>query len=101
MKLDNPLNQFRLIALMEGVSFLLFAITMPLKYGFGITEPNFFVGLIHGLLFMLYIVLGLRSAFYYEWKFGFSLGVFVASLVPFGTFYLDAKYLKKMFAATE
>ena len=94
MKLDNPLNQFRLVAFMEGVSFLLFAITMPLKYGFGITGPNFVVGLIHGLLFMLYIVLGLRSAFFYEWKFGFSILVFLASLLPSGTFYLDARYLK-------
>jgi len=83
-----------LVALMEGVSFLLFAITMPLKYGYGITEPNFVVGLIHGLLFMLYIALGLRCAFFYDWKFSFSLGVFVASLLPFGTFYLDARYLK-------
>jgi integral membrane protein len=88
------LKTFRLIALAEGVSYLLFGITMPLKYIYGITEPNFFVGLAHGLLFMLYCGIGLRSAFYFEWKFGFSVWVFLASLIPFGTFYLDAKYLK-------
>jgi len=94
MKLDSPLNQFRLIALMEGVSFLLFAITMPLKYGFGIPEPNFFVGLAHGLLFMLYIAFGLRCWVYYAWKFGTAFLVFLASLLPFGTFILDQKFLK-------
>lgn len=88
------LKTFRLIAIAEGISYLLFAITMPLKYVYGIMEPNFFVGLIHGLLFMLYCAFGLRCAFYYRWKFGFSFLVFLASLIPFGTFYLDARYLK-------
>lgn len=93
--LTTQLGRFRLIAILEGISYLLFAVTMPLKYLYQITEPNFFVGLAHGILFMLYIALGLRNAFYYEWSFKFSVLVFLASLIPFGTFYLDAKYLSK------
>ena len=96
MNTKTTLGRFRIVALLEGISYLLFAITMPLKYVYEITEPNFFVGLIHGLLFMVYCYLGLYNAILHKWKFGFSTMVFVASLLPFGTFYMEAKYFKNM-----
>lgn len=92
------LKAFRIIALIEGVSYLLFGITMPLKYGYDILAPNQYVGMAHGGLFLAYCVLGLSCAIHYKWSFGFSVMAFVASLVPFGTFYLEAKYLKHMMA---
>lgn len=88
------LRTFRYIAIIEGISYLLFAFTMPLKYIYEIIEPNFYVGMAHGMLFLLYCGLGLASAIHYKWKFGFSVMVFLASLVPFATFYLEARYLK-------
>ncbi|MDG2153571.1 MAG: DUF3817 domain-containing protein [Crocinitomicaceae bacterium] len=94
----NSLNikQFRWIALIEGVSYICFAITMPLKYVFEIPEPNYVVGMIHGLVFILYclwlLVLTLRDS--WNWSKGFLF--FIASFIPFGTFYIDSKYLKKM-----
>lgn len=67
---------------------------MPLKYLYNIPEPNFYIGMAHGLLFLLYCAAGLSSAIQYQWKISFSVMVFLASLIPFGTFYLEAKYLK-------
>ena len=90
------LKVFGVIAILEGISYLLFGITMPLKYAYGIVEPNMVVGMAHGVLFTVYCLVGLACAIHYKWKFGFSVMVFLASLVPFGTFYLEAKYLKKM-----
>jgi integral membrane protein len=90
------LKVFGLIAILEGISYLLFGITMPLKYKYEILEPNKYVGMTHGILFSVYCLVGLACAIHYKWKFGFSVMVFLASLVPFGTFYLEAKYLKKM-----
>ncbi len=90
------LRQFRTIAILEGISYLLFAITMPLKYMLDITQPNYIVGMVHGLLFVLYLFMGLRCWIEYKWKFSFVLLAFAASLIPFGTFYLEAKYLKTM-----
>ena len=88
------IKAFRYIAILEGISYLLFSITMPLKYMYDILEPNKYVGMGHGVLFMLYCFVGLACAIHYKWKFGFSVMVFLASLVPFGTFYLEAKHLK-------
>ena len=89
------LRVFRYIAILEGISYLLFGVTMPLKYVYEIVEPNYYIGMAHGMLFLLYCALGLSSAVQYKWKFGFSVMVFLASLLPFGTFYLEAKYLKE------
>lgn len=96
MNTKTPLGRFRIVALLEGISYLLFAFTMPLKYMYGILEPNFYVGMMHGVLFMAYCYLGLYSAIYYKWKFGFSFLVFMASLIPFGTFILEIRYLNKI-----
>jgi integral membrane protein len=88
------LKVFGVIAILEGISYLLFGITMPLKYKYDILEPNMVVGMAHGILFTIYCFVGLACAIHYKWKLGFSVMVFLASLVPFGTFYLEAKYLK-------
>ena len=89
------LSIFRYIAILEGISFLLFGVTVPLKYAYETPEPNYYVGMAHGVLFLLYCAFGLSSAIHYKWTFGFSVIAFLASLVPFGTFYLDVKHLKQ------
>ena len=51
---------FRQIAFWEGISFiLLLAIAMPLKYYFETPVVVKVLGMIHGLLFVAYIVLAL------------------------------------------
>ena len=89
------IRQFRILALVEGVSYLCFAFTMPLKYVLEIGMPNYIVGMLHGVVFLLYclwlLVLTLRKS----WSWPRGILFFIASLVPFGTFYIDARYLKK------
>lgn len=94
MNLKTTLGQFRLIAILEGISYLLFAVTMPMKYVLEIPEPNYIVGMAHGVLFITYIALCSFIIFKYKWSFKTSLLAMVASLIPFGTFYADAKIFK-------
>ncbi len=89
--LKNSLSRFRLVAFLEGCSFLLFAITMPLKYMMGMPRPNYFIGMAHGLLFMLYIVLLLQVSTEYKWPVKKILLAFIAALIPFGTFIANKK----------
>lgn len=96
MTSTKPLKQFSTIAVLEGVSYLLFAITMPLKYKWDMLAPNYYVGMLHGLLFVLFLLLGLRCWIVYKWKFSFVLLCFATSLIPFGTFWLEKKRLKPM-----
>ena len=85
----------RIIAWSEGISYLLFGISMPLKYGFDIPEPNYVIGMAHGILFILYNLLVLGFATKNNWKLQEIILLCFLSLVPFGTFYGDYKYFKK------
>ncbi|MEP4535005.1 MAG: DUF3817 domain-containing protein [Cyclobacteriaceae bacterium] len=94
MNLKTPIGRLRLLAILEGISYLLFFVTMPLKYGLDILLPNYIVGMAHGVLFMLYIILALQNSFIHRWGLGSSFIVLAASLIPFGTFYADSRILK-------
>lgn len=96
MNFKSTLNQLRLFATLEGISYLLFGLTMPLKYLYDIKGPNYFVGMAHGVLFIAYCLwsvivakeekLGLKNTFI----------LLIASLLPFATFIVDAKLLKPL-----
>jgi len=79
----------------EGISFiLLLFIAMPVKYLAGNPTLVWYMGWVHGLLFMLYILALIAVKINLEWKFKKTAIVFLASLIPFGTFILD-KSLRK------
>jgi integral membrane protein len=88
------LKLLKVIGIIEGVSLLLlFGVAMPIKYGLGEPIAVEVVGMLHGVLFIAYIILVLIVGTMYRWrllKIGLAM---LASVVPFGTFYAD----KKMF----
>ncbi|AXG72081.1 hypothetical protein KORDIASMS9_04343 [Kordia sp. SMS9] len=93
-KETKTLQWFRWIAILEGISFIAFFITMPLKYFMEMPTPNKFVGMAHGILFIVYVVYAYLLTEEQHWT-KKSFGVlFVASLLPFATFYVERKYLK-------
>lgn len=93
--LNTPLGRLRLIASMEGISFLLLLfIAMPLKYIAKVPEPNMFIGTAHGILFVLYVLFLIQVVIENGWNWKQAAFGFVASVVPFGTFYADAKLFK-------
>lgn len=84
---------FKIIAFLEGVSLLLLLfVAMPLKYMFEQPEMVRIVGMAHGLLFVAYIVLAGMLKMEQDWPWKKFLIVCVASVVPFGTFYIERKY---------
>lgn len=88
------LNLFRIIALLEGLSYiLLLFIATPIKY---IKDDPTYVkllGMPHGLLFIAYIVLAIIISKKMNWNNNVLGQVLLASIIPFGTFYIDRKYL--------
>lgn len=87
-------QEFRILAIIEGLSYLSFGITMPLKYYYELGQPNYVVGMIHGIVFMLYCLYLLVLTLKKKWSWPKGILFFTASLIPFGTFYIDSKYLK-------
>ncbi|GAA3581140.1 DUF3817 domain-containing protein [Snuella lapsa] len=86
---------FRVVAFLEGLSYiLLLFIATPIKYL--LDEPQYvkLLGMPHGLLFMGYIVLAILLKKDFEWNTSQFGSVLLAAVIPFGTFYIDRKYLK-------
>jgi len=95
MQLSDHLGRLRLVGLLEGLSFIiLLAIAMPLKYIAGKPEMVSVVGMAHGVLFVLYILLSVLAKFHYSWSFRKMFILWIASVVPLGTFYADYKMLR-------
>ncbi len=87
---------FKIVAILEGVSYLLLFANMLL------IKPNnislyktllFPIGMAHGLLFMSYIILAILLKFDENWDWKKFIIILIASILPFGTFYVEKKYL--------
>ena len=85
---------FRIIAFLEGVSFILL-MTVGLYFKYLLNDDSYvkLLGMPHGLLFIIYIIIAylLREEENWDTK-DFRIVLF-ASVIPFGTFYIDRKYL--------
>ena len=84
---------FRTIAFFEGVSYILL-ITIGLYYKYQLNDETYvkLLGMPHGLLFILYIITAFLLRKNEKWNAKDFIVVLLASLVPFGTFYIDRKY---------
>lgn len=91
----SDIGRLRMAGIAEGISFVtLLFIAMPAKYIAGDPGLVWYVGWVHGFLFLLYILALITVKINLEWKFKRTIVAFVASLVPFGTFIMD-KSLRK------
>jgi integral membrane protein len=87
---------FKIIAILEGISYLLlFGNMLFIKH----SNPALYktllfpIGMIHGLLFITYIVLAIMLKYEENWQGKKFAIISIASLVPFGAFYIEKKYL--------
>ncbi|HWV28758.1 DUF3817 domain-containing protein [Dyadobacter jiangsuensis] len=93
--IKSALGRLRIIAFLEGISFIvLLGVAMPLKYFAGIPQAVRIVGMAHGVLFILFVLLLIQVATEKSWSFKKSALSFLSSLVPFGTFYADSRWFR-------
>jgi len=87
---------FRIIALLEGVSYILL-MTVGLYFKYQLGDPTYvrLLGMPHGILFVTYIIFAFLVKENENWGVKDLGVVLLASVLPFGTFYIDLKYLKK------
>lgn len=91
------LKFFKKLAFVEGISaLLLFFFAMPMKYIFN--DPIYVkhIGMYHGVLFTIYILIATVLKFKENWELRKYVEICLASIPPFGTFYMEKKYLKNV-----
>lgn len=90
--LSNVLNRFRAISAIEGLSFLLLVfIAMPIKYIGENPYPVKIFGMIHGVLFIIFMISLFETKVRKSWDTGLTFQLFVLSLIPFGAFFIEKK----------
>ncbi len=86
------IQSLRIVGTLEGISFLLLlGIAMPIKYIWG--NPIFvkYIGMGHGVLFLLFLVMLFVVCHRMKWPLSvFNMGV-IAAVLPFGPFVFDRK----------
>ena len=94
MTLENQVKIFKWVSILEGISFLvLLMIAMPLKYIWDLPQMVQVVGMLHGILFIGYILGALLLFRPLQWKMSTLMLVCVSSVLPLGPFYVEKKYL--------
>ena len=95
MKTKRLLHWFRIVAIAEGISFLvLLGIAMPLKYFMDMPMAVKIVGYMHGFLFIAFVSLAWNVKNELNKNVIWFGKALLASLLPFGTFVFD-RSLKK------
>lgn len=90
--LHTPIGRLRIIGFVEGISYLLLLfVAMPLKYLAGLPAAVSAVGMAHGVLFVLFVAALGHAALAAGWGMRRVAWAFASAVVPFGTFYLDAR----------
>ena len=95
-RFDSTLHRLRSSGFWEATSsILLFGVAMPLKYIWGddfLIRP---IGMIHGILWMIYVGFALRAQIAYRWPWKLTGWLLLASIIPAGPFVADAKLLRE------
>jgi integral membrane protein len=99
MKENKLLQLFKIVAIAEGVSFLvLLLIAMPLKYIAHNPKPVRITGMIHGFLFVTFLVLAFEVGGKLKKNFKWFAKAFIAAILPFGAFIFERQFQKEMLA---
>ena len=94
----KTLTLFRIIAFLEGLSYvLLLFVGVPLKYFGNDVSVVKMLGMPHGFLFMAYIAFIIVLRYDHTWFKRHFILIALASVIPFGTFIVEYK-LRKTFS---
>jgi integral membrane protein len=94
--LRTHIGRFRIIGILEGISFiLLMGVGMPLKYYGGYPHATQDIGMAHGVLFIAYVISVFPVRKELKWSNQTTFLVLLASVIPFGTFIAEYKLFHK------
>lgn len=86
----NTLSRFRIISYIEGLSYLIVVfIAMPMKYLEGNTLFMKYVGMTHGVLFILFTIFLIQYTKKFKLDRKTAIDFFIYSLSPFGFFLIE------------
>jgi integral membrane protein len=94
--LRGPLSRFRIAAYVTGVGLLGLVVVMVWRYAFGNPGPSAVYSPIHGVVYMVYLVLTVDLAIKARWSVKGTVGVLLAGCVPFVSFIVERAVTRRV-----
>lgn len=94
--LAKSLLRFRVAAYITGVGLLGLCLVMILRYGFDNPTPSAVYSPIHGLLYMVYLILTIDLAIKSRWTIKNTVLVLLAGCIPLVSFLAERRVTRRM-----
>lgn len=91
----SSLQRFKVMAFVVGFGLLVLCLEIVLRYGFG-NDVLAWWSPVHGVLYMIYLVTTADLAFKVQWSLPKMLGVMLAGVVPFFSFFMERKVAREV-----
>jgi integral membrane protein len=97
VSIATALRNYRVAAWVTGIGLLVLVfIAMPLKYFFGEPRPVALVGMMHGFLYMAYIVCTLILAERCRWRPLDAVVILLAGTIPVASFVAERQVTRRV-----
>jgi integral membrane protein len=87
----KALGFFKVMAILVGIGLLVLCLGMVLKFGYDKPGLSEFWDQKHGFLYMIYVFSTANLGFKMRWSLGRMVGVMLAGVVPFLSFWAERK----------
>lgn len=83
--LRTTAKRFRFIAVLEAITWLALLIAMFFKWVLGHTEAVAVPGMVHGIVFVVFVIVSIITSVSLKWTPKITLLALISSIPPFGT----------------
>ena len=83
--LSTPAKRFRFVAVLEAITWAALLVAMFFKWVLGYTEAVAVPGMVHGIVFVAFVLISIVTAVSLRWSLGVTLLALISSIPPFGT----------------
>jgi integral membrane protein len=93
----SVLTRYRVMAYVTAVMLLVLSTCVIFKRGFGMGEDlTFVVSQVHGLLYMIYLVVAFDLGQKARWPFGKLLWILISGTIPTAAFFVERKVVREV-----
>lgn len=96
--LRGPLTRFRFAAFVTGFGLLGLVVVMIIRYGYGDPTPSAVYSPVHGVIYMIYLVLAIDLGLKARWSVKGTLLVLIAGCIPFVSFVAERMVTRRVSA---
>ncbi|NLE80980.1 MAG: DUF3817 domain-containing protein [Rhodococcus sp.] len=89
LDVSTPAKRFRLIAYLEALTWAALLVAMFFKWVLGYEEAVSIPGMLHGVVFMLFVAVALVTAVQLKWDLKVTALALLSSIPPFGTVFFE------------